>query len=47
MTNYTIDDKLKTQMIYDIYQDKNGHLLFGMANGGVYIFNENSFERKY
>ena len=47
LTNYTIDDKLKTQMIYDIYQDKNGHLLFGMADGGVYIFNENSFERKY
>lgn len=47
MTNYIIDDKLKSQMINDIYQNKNEHLLFGMVDGGVYIFNENSFERKY
>jgi len=47
MTNYVIDEALKKKMIYDIYQDKNGNLLFGMTNGAVYIFKENSFERKY
>lgn len=47
MTHYTVDDQLQSQMIYDIYRDKNGRLLFGMLDGGVYVFNENSFERKY
>ena len=27
MTNYTVDDKLKTQMIWSIYQAKNVSLL--------------------
>ena len=47
MVNYTVDSKLKTQMVYCIYKDNNGNLLFGMATGGVYKFNGKSFERKY
>jgi ligand-binding sensor domain-containing protein len=45
--NYTIDEKLKTQMIWNIYEDNNGNLLFAMGDGGVYNFNGSSFERKY
>ena len=47
MTNYTIDDKLKSQMIWCIYPDINGDLLFAMAEGGVYKFNGTGFEQKY
>lgn len=47
MTNYIVDEKLKTQMIWDIYQDNNGYLLFAMGNGGVYQFNGKSFDKKY
>ncbi len=45
LTNYIIDEKLKSQMIWDIYKDQNNNLLFGMADGGVYRFNGNSFEK--
>lgn len=45
LTNYTIDEKLKSQMIWDIYLDKNKNLLFGMADGGVYKFNGKSFDK--
>ena len=34
-------------MIWDIYQNRDGELLFGLAKSGVYIFNGESFERKY
>ena len=47
MTNYTIGDDLKHQMVWSIYQDHNGDLLFGMETGGVYQFNGKSFDRKY
>ncbi len=47
MTNYSIDEKLKTQMIWSIYQDNNGDLLFAMGTGGVYQFNGKSFDKKY
>ena len=47
MTNYTVDEKLKTQMIWSIYQDNNGDLLFAMGAGGVYQFNGKSFDKKY
>ena len=43
--NYKID--LPTQNIWQIYQDRNGDLLFAMAGGGVYLFSENSFVRKF
>ena len=47
MTNYTIDKRLKSQMIWDIYEDQNKHLLFAMADGGVYQFNGVSFDKKF
>lgn len=47
MTNYTIDEKLKNKHVWEIYQDRNGELLFAMAGGGVYKFNGELFERKY
>jgi len=47
MTNDTVDNKLKTQMIWDIFQDNNGDLLFAMESGGVYQFNGKSFDKKY
>lgn len=47
MTNYTIDHKLSTPMIWCIYNDDNNNLLFGMANGGVYKFNGKSFNRVF
>lgn len=46
MTNFTIDPELESQMIWQIYQDANGELLFAMANGGVYVFNGTGFDRK-
>ena len=47
MTNYTVDNKLRTQMVWSIYNDKKGNLLFAMADGGVYKYNGKSFEHKY
>lgn len=47
LTNFTIDEKLKSQMIWDIYLDKNKSLLFGMADGGVYKFNGKSFDKRF
>lgn len=45
MTNYTIDQKLKSPMIWDIYEDQNKNLLFAMADGGVYQFKGESFDK--
>ncbi len=47
LTNYTIDNQLKSQMILNIYNDNNDNLLFGMADGGVYKFNGKSFDKKF
>jgi len=47
MTNYTIDNKLNTPMIWCIYNDNNNNLLFGMAGGGVYKFNGKSFSKMF
>lgn len=47
MTNYNIDSKLSTAMIWSIYKDNKNNLLFGMANGGVYTFNGKSFEKMF
>lgn len=47
MTNYTISHKLSTPMIWTIYKDNNNNLLFGIATGGVYQFNGNSFDRRF
>lgn len=47
MTNYTIDNKLSTPMIWCIYSDNNNNLLFGMEDGGVYKFNVKSFSKMF
>jgi len=47
MTNYIIDNKLSTPMIWTIYNDHNNNLLFGMAGGGVYKFTGKTFERQF
>ena len=47
MTNYTVDPKLSSPMIWDIYEDKDQNLLFAMADGGVYQFDGSSFDRKF
>ena len=47
LTNFTVDEKFKSKMIWDIYLDNNDNLLFGMAEGGVYRFNGRSFERAF
>ena len=46
VTNYVIDKKLKSQMIWSIYSDNDNNLLFEMAEGGVYTFNGKSFDNK-
>jgi len=47
MTNYTIDNKLSTPMIWSIYNDNSNNLLFGMADGGVYKFKGKSFDKTF
>ena len=47
MTNYTIDTKLSTQMIWNIYVDYDKNLLFSMADGGVCQFNGKSFYKMF
>lgn len=47
LTNYTIANKLSTQMIWDIYEDTHKNLLFAMADGGVYQFNGKSFDKRF
>lgn len=47
LTNYTIDEELSSQMIWDIYVDRNNKILVGMAFGGVYEFNGKSFYKRF
>lgn len=47
LTNYQIDPKLNTQMIWSIYKDQNKNLLFGMAEGCVYKFNGKTFNKQF
>ena len=47
MKNYVIGENLVSQMIWQIYEDVNGGLLFAMGNGGVYRFNGEGFERVF
>lgn len=47
LTNFKIDEKLKSQMIWDIYLDKNKDLLFGMAHGGVYKLKGEKFVKQF
>jgi len=47
MTNYTINNKLSTPMIWSIYKDNNNNLLFGMADGIIFKFNGKSFDKQF
>lgn len=47
LKNYGPQDGLPDAMIWDIYTDQQNRLLFGAADGGVYAFNGDSFERAY
>ncbi|MFT6923268.1 MAG: ligand-binding sensor domain-containing protein [Crocinitomicaceae bacterium] len=47
MKNYVIDENLKSQMIWHIYEDAKGDLLFAMGNGGVYRFNGEGFDKVF
>lgn len=44
LINYTVDSKLKSQMIWTIYEDQDKNLLFGMADGDIYKFNGKTFD---
>jgi ligand-binding sensor domain-containing protein len=45
ITNYTIYNKLSTQMIWCIYNDNSNNLLFGIEGSEVYKFNGSSFTK--
>ncbi|MCR9291901.1 MAG: diguanylate cyclase [bacterium] len=47
LVNFTIDEKLESQMIWDIHEDQSQNLLFAMAQGGVYQFNGSAFDRRF
>ena len=47
VTNYIIDPKLSTQMIWEIFEDNDKNLLFAMENGGIYKFNGESFDTMF
>ncbi len=47
MTNYMIDNNLKSQMIWTIYKDNKNNLLFGMADGNIFKFNGKTFEKQF
>lgn len=47
MKNFTVDPELESQMVWEIYQDANGELLFAMDCSRVYAFNGKSFERRF
>lgn len=47
MANYAIDRLLDGPMIWTIARDRSERLLLGMAGGGVYAFDGESFQRKF
>ena len=47
VTNYVINNKLSSPMIWTIYKDNNKNLLFGMAEGNVFKFNGRTFEKQF
>lgn len=47
LINYPFNDQLSNPMIWTIYRDNSNHLLFGMANGNVYVFNGKSFDKRF
>ena len=47
MKNYTKIDGLTSDFALSIYEDKNGELWFGMADGSIYMFNGKTFEKRF
>ena len=47
VTNYIIDNKLSSPMIWTIYKDNNNSMLFGMADGNIFKFNGKAFEKQF
>lgn len=47
VTNYNIDNKLSSPMIWTIYKDNNNSLLFGLADGNIFKFNGKTFEKQF
>ena len=47
VTNYIVDNKLSSPMIWTIYKDNKNNLLFGMANGNIFKFNGKAFEKQF
>ncbi len=47
VTNYIINNKLLSPMIWTIYKDQKNNLLFGMADGSIYKFNGKDFEKQF
>lgn len=47
VTNYIIDNKLSSTMIWTIYKDNNNSLFFGMADGNIFKFNGKTFEKQF
>ena len=46
MTNYTKKDGLSNDNALSIFEDNKGVLWFGMADGTLYKFNGNTFEKQ-
>lgn len=47
VTNYIIDNKLSSPMIWTIYKDNNNSMLFGMADGTIFKFKGKVFEKQF
>src|SRR5690606_26558730 len=47
LKNYKIDAILPSQMVWSIYSDRKNDILVGIAEGGVYKFNGENFEKVF
>ena len=47
VTNYVINTKVSSPMIWTIYKDNNNNLLLGMAEGHIFKFNGKTFEKQF
>jgi hypothetical protein len=47
MKNFVLDSALHIQHIWDIFEDKNGNVLFASGDRGVYKFNGKGFDRVF
>jgi ligand-binding sensor domain-containing protein len=47
MKNFVVNESLESPMIWQIYENAMGDLLFAMASGGIYRFNGEDFDRMF